>query len=97
MQPKYFKAWVIFTLIATIGGFILGALTGMILGAILGIAGVEPTIIKIACAIAGFFVGLPLSYFAFRWCVSEFIIKEMKQAIQASPSLPSKPASNPKA
>src|SRR3954470_24138573 len=79
MKPKYFKTWIIFFAIVTVGGFVLGAMIGAFLGLVLHMAEVELTYIKIACAVAGFLISVPLSYFTFRWTVAEFIVKELAQ------------------
>lgn len=79
-KPKYFKAWIIFFLIATIGGMFLGAVAGFIIGAGMGLAHMDLRLIKIVCGIAGFLLSLPLSYFTFRWAVGEFIVKELAPA-----------------
>jgi len=93
--PKYFKAWIIFFLIATVGGFILGAVTGGFLGLTMGLAHVDLTVIKIVCGVAGFILSIPLSYFTFRWCVGEFIVKDLTQAPPPVPSVPLAPPSEP--
>lgn len=80
ISPHYIKAWLLFFLIATIGGAIAGALCGGILGVGLGIAGVSIGVIKVAGAVAGFLIGMPISYFTFRWVVGEYIVKPMLAA-----------------
>ena len=84
--PKYLKAWFFFFLIATIGGLLLGGVIGFILGALLAIAHVELGVIKLICGVAGFVVGVPLSYFTFRWVVGEFIVKELTQSRPTAPA-----------
>ncbi len=76
-KPKYFKAWIIFFLIATIGGMVIGGIIGFFIGAAMGVAGMDLGLIKIVCGVAGFLVGIPLSYFTFRWAVAEFIVKDL--------------------
>lgn len=85
-QPKYFKAWFIFFLIAGIGGMFVGGIIGGVMGLFLGLAHVELGTIKIICGVVGFILGIPLSYFTYRWTVSEFILKELTKAQQASAS-----------
>jgi len=76
-SPNYTKAWLFFFLIATIGGAIAGGICGGILGAILAVAGVGIGVIKIAGAVTGFLIGMPISYFTFRWVVGEYIVKPL--------------------
>jgi hypothetical protein len=87
--PKYFKAWIIFFLIATVGGALLGGVLGFFLGMAMGFAQVEVGTIKIVCGIAGLILSVPLSFFTFRWVVSEFIVKALAQTPPAEPSVPS--------
>ncbi len=89
--PKYFKAWIIFFAIATIGGALLGGIAGGLIGVVLGLAQVDLNVIKIAGGAAGFVISLPLSYFTFRWTVSEFIVKELT----APPPDPATPPAEP--
>lgn len=87
--PKYFKAWIFFFLIATIGGMVLGGTVGFIIGVAMGIAHMELGLIKVVCGVVGFLLGVPLSYFTFRWVVAEFIVKEL------TPTPPSDPSAEP--
>lgn len=82
--PKYLKAWIMFFLIATVGGAVAGGIVGLFLGMILGVAGVGLGAVKLACGAAGFLAGIPISYFTFRWVVEEFVIKAIIPAPQQS-------------
>jgi ABC-type uncharacterized transport system permease subunit len=86
--PNYFKPWIIFFLIATAGGALLGGVLGFFLGMIMGFAQVELGTIKIVSGIAGLLLSLPLSYFTFRWVVSEFIVKKLTQTPPPPPEPP---------
>ena len=87
-MPKYFKAWILFFLIATVGGMILGGIAGLFIGAAMAVAHVEVGMIKIVCGIVGFLLSLPLSYFTFRWVVSEFVVKELTKTPPPVPAAP---------
>lgn len=89
--PKYLKAWLMFFLIATIAGAVAGGIVGFILGMILGVAGVGLGMIKIVCGAAGFFAGLPISYFTFRWVVDEFVVKTIVTTSPQNMTPPSLP------
>lgn len=86
--PKYFKAWIIFFLIATVGGLFLGALTGGFIGLLMGLAHMEIGLVKLVCGAAGFIIGVPVSYFTFRWVVGEFIVKDLRAAAAPPPAEP---------
>ena len=76
-ETDYLKAWALFTLCATVGGFLAGAVVGGILGGVLGAAGVSIQAIKILCGAAGFIAALPISYLLFRLFVSRFIVRKL--------------------
>lgn len=86
--PKYFKAWIFFFLIATVGGGLIGGVVGGILGMVLGFAQVELGTIKLVGGVAGFIIGVPVSYFTFRWVVSEFIVKPLTSTLPPVPPAP---------
>ena len=79
ITPNYVKAWLLFFLIATVGGGVAGAIVGGICGAVLGIVGLGIGMIKIVGAVMGFVVGVPISFFTFRWSVNEYIVKPITQ------------------
>ncbi len=80
----YFKSWFVFFLIAGVGGFFLGAVLGGVAGAILGAEGVSISTIKIITGVGGFLIGLPISYFTFKWSVGKYLINPMLATIQGS-------------
>ncbi len=73
--PPYLKAWLIFFAIASAGGALVGGMAGLFLGVALGLAHVGAGTIKLAAAALGFVLGMPISYYAFKWVVSQFIAK----------------------
>src|SRR5436190_4533898 len=77
-ETDYIKAWALFTLCATVGGFIVGAVVGGIIGGALGAAGVPIQTITFVCAGAGFIAGLPVSYLFFRLFVSRLIVQKIR-------------------
>ena len=91
-QPRYFKAWILFFLIATVGGAILGGVAGGVLGVVLGFARVDLGTIKIVGGVAGFIISVPVSFFTFRWAVSEYVIKELTRM---PPVIPTSPPASP--
>src|SRR5581483_6506747 len=86
--PKYFKTWIIFFVIATVGAGILGLILGAFLGAYLKVvAHAELNTIKLVAQVAGFIAALPVSYFTFRWAVEEFIVKDLTTPPAEPPQL----------
>ena len=73
-EIDYLKAWALFAISSTVGGFIAGAIVGGILGAALGASGMPATTIKPVCGLGGLLAGLPVSYLIFRECVSRLLI-----------------------
>jgi len=82
-ESEYFIVWFLFWLSSVIGGFVVGAVAGFVLGLILGMSGVDIQTIKIVCAISGFIIGVPLSYFLFRIFVGQMIVKKVEARISS--------------
>jgi ABC-type uncharacterized transport system permease subunit len=76
-ETDYLKAWAAFFFSAMIVGALAGAVAGGVLGGGLAVAGVSIDTIKIAGGVAGFLIGLPISYFFFRFFVSHFIVRKL--------------------
>ena len=76
-ESDYIKAWALFALCATVGGFIAGAIVGGILGAILAVAQAPIQVVRLVCAAGGFIAGLPISYGFFRLFVARFIVQKL--------------------
>lgn len=77
-ETDYLKAWAIFWLISTAGSFIVGMLGGAVLGGILGAMNMNLNAIRLVCGIFGFLLGIPVSYFSFRLCITKFIVPKVK-------------------
>ncbi len=80
MEIKFFKAWFLFFIVATIGGSLVGAVFGAIIGYTLGTLGYEIGTIKITARVLGFCVGMPISYFCFKWSVGTYMLPQLKRA-----------------
>ena len=73
----YLKSWLLFFLVATVGGAILGAVIGAIIGFFLGAAGIPmPTIVLVTAAVS-FLASLPISFFTFQWSVRTWIVNPL--------------------
>ena len=76
-ELPFFKSWLVFAAIATFGGGLLGALVGMIIGGIMGGAGATIPTIQLVTGIVGMLLGLPISFFTYKWSVKKFIVAQM--------------------
>jgi mannitol-specific phosphotransferase system IIBC component len=76
-MPAYFKSWLLFFLVATIGGAVVGGVLGAIIGAILGLNQVPLERIPIITGAVGFLIGIPISFFTFRWAVRTWIVEPL--------------------
>ncbi len=76
-RPNYLKSWFLFFLVATLSGAIAGGLLGIVNGAVMGASGVALERIVLISKIVGFVVGIPISFFTFRWSVRTYIIDPM--------------------
>lgn len=78
----FFKAWLIFSVVATVLGFGVGAFVGFIVGTAMGASGVEDIQqVTRVCAVLGFIARLPVSFVTFRWAVSRFVLPHVSNTI----------------
>jgi uncharacterized membrane protein len=73
-EVSYFKSWLIFFLVASVGGGILGMVFGGLLGGVLGAAGVPIKTITVVGGIVGLIISVPISFFTFKWSVRKYIV-----------------------
>lgn len=73
----YFKAWLMFFLIGTVGGAILGMIIGSFVAAFLGAGGMPLAQMTRILQIIGFVIGIPVSYFTFRAVVGKFLFQKL--------------------
>ncbi|MEO1498161.1 MAG: hypothetical protein AAFV43_13525 [Planctomycetota bacterium] len=74
-EPRFVVAWLVFVVVATVGGALAGAVAGGSLGVGMGAAGMSMDDIQLAGQIAGVIAGLPVSYVTYRWSVQKFILR----------------------
>jgi hypothetical protein len=94
-ESDYFVAWIIFFVVALIGGVVAGFVGGVLVGVILADAGASREGVQIAGAIVGFILGLPVSYVCFRFIVAKFIVQKIQDTARVQPPtyvLPQNPA-----
>lgn len=80
-EPKefdYFKAWLMFFLIATVGGAILGMIIGSFVAAFMGAGGSSLAQMTRTNQIIGFVIALPISYVTFRAVVGKYLFPKIE-------------------
>jgi hypothetical protein len=82
-ESDYLKSWAIFFVLSFIGGTIAGAVVGGIAGGVLGAVGASPRFIATIAGGLGFLVGLPISYFSFRFVVTKFLLPKVNVPVAA--------------
>jgi hypothetical protein len=70
---QYFKAWLLFFLIATVGGGIVGIVIGSLVAAFLGAGGMPLSQMTRILQIVGFVIAIPISYVTFRGVVGKYL------------------------
>lgn len=86
-ESDYLLGWFVFWLSSTVASMVIGAIGGGIVGGVLGAMAPENTNLPMAGgALAGFVLGLPVSYGCFRLCVASFIVKRATVRIGESAS-----------
>jgi putative flippase GtrA len=80
-EPKefdYFKAWLLFFLIATVGGGILAMILGSFVAAFLGAGGMPLAQMTRILQIIGFVIAIPISYLTFRAVVGKYLFPKIE-------------------
>ena len=75
-KPPIFKSWLLFFIVATLGGALVGAIVGGIVGGVMGLMGATLDRIGYVGQILGYIVSIPVSYFSFVWSVNKFIVSK---------------------
>jgi hypothetical protein len=70
---QYFKAWLVFFLVATVGGGIIGIIIGSFVAAFFGAGGMPAPQMTRILQIIGFLIGIPISYVTFRGVVGKYL------------------------
>jgi putative flippase GtrA len=70
---QYFKGWLFFFLVATVGGGILGMIIGSFVAAFLGAGGMPLQQMTRILQIVGFVIAIPISYITFRAVVGKYL------------------------
>jgi uncharacterized BrkB/YihY/UPF0761 family membrane protein len=75
-EPKefdYFKAWLLFFLIATVGAGLVGMIIGSFVAAFLGAGGMPLPQMTRILQIVGFVIAIPISFITFRGVVGKYL------------------------
>ena len=75
---QYFKAWLFFFLIATVGGGIVGMIIGGFVAAFLGAGGMPLQKMTRILQVIGFVIALPISYFTFRGVIGKYLFPKIE-------------------
>lgn len=74
LSLPYFKAWIVFYLLATFIGMGAGMLIGGIIGIAMTAAGMDQSRLPLAGGVGGFLIALPISFICYRWSIQKFIL-----------------------
>jgi hypothetical protein len=80
-EPKefdYFKAWLLFFAVATVGGGILGLIIGSFVAAFLGAGGMRLPQMTRILQIVGYLIAIPISYVTFRAVVGKYLFPKIE-------------------
>ncbi len=81
-EPKefdYFKAWLLFFVIATVGGGLAGIIMGAFIAAFLDAGGMSLAQMTRILQVAGFIIAIPISYFTFRGVVGKYLFPKIEE------------------
>ncbi len=79
-ETPIFKAWILFYLVSTVTGLIVGGIMGFIVTAFIDLVlGSDFRFGYIGGQVLGFFVAIPISFIVYRWSVKEYILKHSEQ------------------
>lgn len=87
-EIRYLKAYLIYTVCATLAGFAAGAFQGFLLGVALALAGVPTQRISLITGITGFFAGALVGFFVFRWSIRTFVLPQLARQRAAPDATP---------
>ena len=98
-EVKFFKSWVIFFVVATVGAFIAGAVIGFFAGIIIAMLGYPVEGASPYLKLFGFAIGTVVSFFCYKWTVTQYIVPQLMQKPQKDTSAANfeiKPGMQPK-
>jgi len=79
MKVKYFKPWILFFIVGSVGGGIAGFIVGLFSGIIMTIAGVESQPMHaLVGGVAGYIISIPISFLVYKWSVKKFVLSQLE-------------------
>ena len=82
----YFKAWLLFFLLATVIGGVIGLVIGTAVGAVLSERGMSVRELTIVLQIVGLVIAMPISYLTFRLVVGKYLFPKVLKENNPPPS-----------
>jgi hypothetical protein len=80
-EPKefdYFKAWLLFFLVATVGASLVAMIISSFTAAFMGAGGASLAQMTRVTQIIGFVIGIPVSYVTFRAVVGKYLFPKIE-------------------
>jgi integral membrane sensor domain MASE1 len=74
----YFKAWLLFFLVVTVGGGLLGLIIGSFIAGFMGAGGASLAQMTTVNRAVGVVIGIPISYFTFRAVVGKYLFPKIE-------------------
>jgi hypothetical protein len=81
----YFKAWLLFFLMATVFGGMIGLVIGSAVGALLSARGMSVRELTIVLQLVGLVIAMPISYLTFRLVVGKYLFPKIRKDDNAPP------------
>ena len=76
---QYFKAWLLFFLVATVGGGVVGIIVGSFVAAFLGAGRMSLQQMTRVLQVIGFVIAIPISYVTFRAVVGKYLFPRIEE------------------
>ena len=76
---QYFKAWLLFFLVATVGGGVVGIIVGSFVAAFLGAGRMSLQQMTRVLQVIGFVIAIPISYVTFRAVVGKYLFPKIEE------------------
>ena len=85
-ESDYFKAWLLFFLIATVAGGAFGLGVGTSVGAVLSERGIPLRALALILQLLGLVIAMPISYLTFRAVVGKYLFPKLAEKNNSLPA-----------